>query len=113
MLREVLLDQVAQRREARGIDRVEEATERGAMGQAVTPEECQEGGGEGREPGEERLQRLLATDGIAEQERDAVNHVVVADSTAGKAHLLGEVVQEAAPLEVARDDGDFREPRGD
>jgi hypothetical protein len=95
VLAEVVGKLLAQGVETGEVDISQEAAEGRAVGQAVTPKERHEGGGEWLQALEEGVQGGLATEGIAEEHGDEIEHIVVPGTTAGEVHMLTKHVKHA------------------
>src|SRR5260370_5456410 len=75
-----------------------------------------EQGHEGLRRGEESLVTLLqgafATDGVAEEYGEKVDHLVVPKAATSKAHLRGDGVEDAQLTKMLDDEHDFPQPTG-
>ncbi len=60
----------------------------------------------------EGFQRAFATDGIPEEHDQKVNHIVVAEAAAGKAHAFTDGGKDILLAKVLSKQGDFAEPGG-
>lgn len=60
----------------------------------------------------EEFQRPFAADSIAEEHRHKVDHFIVTEATAGKAHLLAESIEDALLPQVLDDQHHFAKPGG-
>jgi hypothetical protein len=58
----------------------------------------------------EGFQRPFTADGIPEKHGHKVNHVVVAEAAAGKAHTLTDLGQDILLTKVLSQQGDFAKP---
>lgn len=58
----------------------------------------------------ERFQGPLAADGIAEEHREKVEHVVASEPSSRKTHLLADLVQEPLFTEMGGHHSDFAQP---
>jgi hypothetical protein len=104
--------QSSQRVHAWAIHRREKATQRGAMGQRSPLKQGHERGGKGREPLEVRLEGPFATDGVAKQERQKVQDLILAEPTAHQAHPLRHGREQSMCAQVLRQQDRFGEPGG-
>jgi hypothetical protein len=90
----------------------QKARERRAAGQFLAFEQ----GHEGLRKREELLVKLLqgafTTDGVAKEDGEKVNHLVVPKAAASKAHLRGDGVEDAALTKMLDNEHDFPQPTG-
>src|SRR6266849_1564186 len=86
------------------------ARERRAGGQSVASEERHEGRRPGSKPLVKLLQGAFATDGVAEEYGEKVDHFVVSEAAASKAHLRGDGVEDAKLAKVLDDEHHFPQP---
>jgi hypothetical protein len=75
MLEEVVLKDLPERLETRAIDCCEEAAQAGSMRKLLPTKEGHKRVGKWGEPVKDGRDGRLATDGVAQQERDEVNHI--------------------------------------
>jgi hypothetical protein len=59
----------------------------------------------------ERLQSALTTDGVAEQHRQKIDHLIAAKTLPGKAHLLIDQASNTVLVKIPADQYDFSKPR--
>ncbi len=83
------------------------------MRQLVAAEERHAWRGERGKAVEKRLQCGLTAEGIAEQDGDEVDHLIVACPTASKADMLRNSVKDAALSEMASQQDQFSKPGWD
>src|SRR6266480_315295 len=86
------------------------ARERRAGGQLVASEERHEGRCPGSQPLVKLLQGAFATDGIAQEYGEKVDHFVVSEAAARKAHLRGDGVEDAKCAKMLDDEHHFPQP---
>src|SRR5712691_5383592 len=91
-------------------ERRQKARKRRACRQTVAPKERHEGRGKGLHPLVEGLQGALGTDRVAEEDRQKVDHLVVAETTAGKADVLTDLGQDSLLAKLLGNQGCFAEP---
>src|SRR5438128_8176605 len=60
----------------------------------------------------ESLQRAFTTDGVAEEHGEKVDHLVVPEATASKAHLRVDSVEDALLAKIGEEQRDLPEPGG-
>jgi hypothetical protein len=109
--------QIGEKQGTQGFDRsrgqsTQKARERRARGQALAPEE----GHERLRPGSKLLVKLLqgafATNGVAEEYGEKVDHLVVPKAAAGKANLRGDGIEDAKLAKMMDDEHYFPQPTG-
>lgn len=110
VLEKVVQEELAEGLEARSINSGQKARECGPMRQLVAIKErhkwtCKRG-----ETFKEGLEGGLATDGIAEQEGDKVEHVEGAGPPTSEAHALADSIEIVLLREIAGKQYDFGEP---
>src|SRR5712691_5759813 len=108
-------EQIFEKERAQGFDRwlgetSKKATERRERGQTLPSEERHEGRGKRMQALVEGFQRVFATDGVPEEHGHKVNHIVVAEAAAGKAHTLTDGGKDILLAKVLGHQGDFAEP---
>ncbi len=94
---------IGEKERAQGFDRLgsqgrQKATERGARGQAVSSKERHIGSGKGMQALVEGFEGALATDGVAEEHGDKVDHLIVPETATGKADTLGKSLKDSKLL---------------
>jgi hypothetical protein len=88
----------------------EKATEGATGRQAITPKEGHERLSPRLDPLVEGFQRAFATDGIADEDGDKINHVVMPEASTSKAYLFLDGGKHALVLHVLNNEGEFSEP---
>ena len=114
--REWAAEQIIEKERAQGFDgllgqRRQKAREGRAGGQLVTLKQGHEGDGKGLEPLVEGLQRAFSADGIAEEDRKKIDHLVVPEAPPRKAHLLADLGQDTVLAKMRRRSARLRQTR--
>ncbi len=107
-----VFEQLMQGVEACRINVGQKAAEGRAVRQALASEEGHEGSGKGCQTLEKRLQSGLATGGIAKQNGDKVDDVVVTCASTGQPHLGIDGLEQATLGKTTRQENHLRKPRG-
>ena len=110
LLRQRAGEQVIEEEAAQGFnwrwgERRQKARERRAGRQATAPKERHERRGKGPHRLVEGLQRAFPTDGVAKEDREKVDHLVVAEAAAGKADALTNLGQDPLLAKMLDDQG--------
>src|SRR5260370_6842809 len=82
------------------------------MGHGAPLEQGHERLGEGVQSVKEGLQGPLATEGIAKEQCEKVQHLIVAEPLPGKAHLGVECLEDATTAQMTSDEDNLGKPRG-
>src|SRR5262249_15168441 len=82
------------------------------MGQCPTLKQSHEWGRKGRQPLKVCLQSAFATDGVAKQERQKVQDLILAEPPAHEAHLRRQGLEQSVRAQVLSNEQRFRVPRG-
>src|SRR5207245_7752689 len=77
---------------------------RGACWQVLPPEKGHEGRGVGMQALVEAFEGPFAADGVAEEHRDKVDHLIAPEAPPGKAHVLGDGIQDALLAKIVHDE---------
>ena len=109
--------QIFQKERAQGLDRGlvkggEKATECRTRRQTVASKERHERACPGLDLLVKGFQRPFAADGIAEEHRDKIDHLVATEAATGKAHLLFNGSKRTLAFEVVSHHRHFPEPAG-
>ena len=80
--------------------------------QPITLKQGHEGDCKGLQPLVEGFQRAFTADGIAEEDREKVDHLVVPEAPPCKTHALTELGQDALLAQMLDDEHHLAKPRG-
>src|SRR6266480_2895377 len=76
----------------------------------VTVKQGHERDGKGLQPLVEGLQGGFSADGIAEEDRQKVDHLIASETSPRKAYTLADFGQDIVPAQMRRHQHDFSEP---
>jgi len=110
VLEKVVLENLAEGITARNIDSGQKARECGSMRQLLATKERHKWTRKRGEPIKESFEGGLATDGIAKQDGDKVEHVEGAGTPTSEAHALADRIEIALLREIPGAQHDFGEP---
>jgi hypothetical protein len=112
VLADRVFEQLTQGVEACRINIGQKAAEGRAVGEAIASEESHEGSCKGCQALEKRLQSRLATGGIAKQNGDKVDDVVMTCPSTGQPYLGIDGLEQATLGKMTRQEHHLRKPRG-
>src|SRR6266516_255303 len=109
-------ERIIEKQRAQGLDWClgqshQKARERRAGWQPLTLKQRHEGDGKGLQPLVEGFQRAFTADGIAKEDGEKVDHLILSEASSPKAHALTELRQDALLAQMLNDQHDFAKPR--
>jgi predicted nucleic acid-binding protein len=96
----VLLEERSQGPQARLVNSGQEARERAAVRELLAAKERHEGAGKGRQPLIKGGQGPLATDGVAKEYRQKIDHFVAAHAASRQMHLVTDRSEDSTAAQV-------------
>src|SRR5438094_9137914 len=110
-LSEALFELRAKCLQTRRVNSGQKATQAGAMRELRTSEEGHKGHGERSQTGKKILEGAFPTDGVAKEQHEEVDHLVLPKALSHQMHLLGQGLQYSLLSEILCDEHDFGKPR--